>query len=604
MRTITADGRRPSAAICVKRHGFAAGAATPLRTGRRRPRADTRSRSRSAAVAPEPAPSPRRRRSPSDPNRTPAPARPRPRAPRPARADLGAQRQRRRLQVVDHQPGGPSAAPAPEPRSSARRPQLAASRAPARAGRPRGTRRRSRARRAAAPRQRVGGQLGQRAHDDRRRRSRATRPGRAGSARRTRARRRSRRARRPVTGPSARRRAQHRGGVRRPTAHAGGHRDPLVDLDAQRRRPPTRRPQRRERRGDQVRSRTPGQTTSSWPRPAASTTQVIGEPHRLEQRHQLVPAVGPGPPSSRHRLTLANARVVDHVIARCRRASSRNSPATRRSARSSAGWPSSTSAARARSRTSGPQSPGASASEPASALRRWANAPWTSAAAAGRRRARAPQPEQHRVDVGDRAGTRCATIGRSTLTSEASWASTDGHPVGRRAGRGGEPLADLALDHHHPLAHLGQLLERPQDHRGGDPVREVGHDLVRAPGAGRPDRAPARRPCAGVTLPNGASASRSGPRSRSSTSTTCRCDTRAAARYSDSTPGPPPISSTTSLSCEVGQARDHAEDVAVDQEVLAQLALAARRARRSPSEHGGRAGLDLAARARRRERGA
>ena len=40
-----------------------------------------------------------------------------------------------------------------------------------------------------------------------------------------------------------------------------------------------------------------------------------------------------------------------------------------------------------------------------------------------------------------------------------------------------------------------------------------------------------------------------------------------------STPSPPPTSSTTSAASELGGAADHAEDVVVDQEVLAELAV-------------------------------
>ena len=44
-----------------------------------------------------------------------------------------------------------------------------------------------------------------------------------------------------------------------------------------------------------------------------------------------------------------------------------------------------------------------------------------------------------------------------------------------------------------------------------------------------------------------------------------------AARRSDSTPRPPPISSTTSSAPSSASALDHVEDVAVDEEVLTEL---------------------------------
>ena len=75
-----------------------------------------------------------------------------------------------------------------------------------------------------------------------------------------------------------------------------------------------------------------------------------------------------------------------------------------------------------------------------------------------------------------------------------------------------------------------------------------------------------------VVFGNGSSASRSAGSSARSISTTCRCAT-SGARCSLSTPSPPPTSSTTSSGAELGGALDHAEDVRVDQEVLAEVAL-------------------------------
>jgi hypothetical protein len=62
-------------------------------------------------------------------------------------------------------------------------------------------------------------------------------------------------------------------------------------------------------------------------------------------------------------------------------------------------------------------------------------------------------------------------MGRRTRTSQASCASTDGTPYA--------PLADLLLHHRDPASHRGQLLDRAQDRAGGDPVGQVRDDLRR-----------------------------------------------------------------------------------------------------------------------------
>ena len=78
---------------------------------------------------------------------------------------------------------------------------------------------------------------------------------------------------------------------------------------------------------------------------------------------------------------------------------------------------------------SGPN-PGVSASEPASALRRWANGAVDERAdAAGRAaappRRRSPSSTESTLGTGRKTWRE---TGRSTLTSQASWASTDGTP--------------------------------------------------------------------------------------------------------------------------------------------------------------------------------
>ena len=97
------------------------------------------------------------------------------------------------------------------------------------------------------------------------------------------------------------------------------------------------------------------------------------------------------------------------------------------------------------------RSPRPSASERASALRRWANAAWDEARAARRsgRGARAPQHDQHAVDVGN-GGNDVARDARWTLTSQRELGQHARDAVGRACGRRGKPLPDLLLDHRDP----------------------------------------------------------------------------------------------------------------------------------------------------------
>ena len=92
------------------------------------------------------------------------------------------------------------------------------------------------------------------------------------------------------------------------------------------------------------------------------------------------------------------------------------------------------------------------------------------------RRGRAPaaQANEHRVHPGH--GMKHAPRDRAQDTHLAGQLGQHrGHPVGPRTGRRGQPLPHLALDHHHPHRHLGQVLDRAQDGDGCDPVRQVGH---------------------------------------------------------------------------------------------------------------------------------
>ena len=149
-----------------------------------------------------------------------------------------------------------------------------------------------------------------------------------------------------------------------------------------------------------------------------------------------------------------------------------------------AGSPSSASAARARARiVSG--APGASASEPASALRRCAKAAATSSRSARLgRRPGAPQPDQHGVDV-RRGREHRARHGPQHLHVAGELREHRRQAVGARAGRRGEALADLLLDHPDPALRAVELLDRAQDRAGRDAVGQVGDDLRRR----RPQRA-------------------------------------------------------------------------------------------------------------------
>src|SRR5207247_2086238 len=156
--------------------------------------------------------------------------------------------------------------------------------------------------------------------------------------------------------------------------------------------------------------------------------ELVGERHRLHDRHELVAPVGRTDRAEEQAEVDLARRALPQPHARSRaRASARKSSGPRRSARASAGKPSCSSAARARSRTPG-GAPGARASERASALRRWANAAAasarTSGATAGPRRRRTTRTES---TLGTGVKTVRAT-GRRTRTSQAIWASTLGRP--------------------------------------------------------------------------------------------------------------------------------------------------------------------------------
>ena len=235
-------------------------------------------------------------------------------------------------------------------------------------------------------------------------------------------------------------------GVGRTATHAARHRDSLVDHDPHRRPGPPAGAQsvqrlrhdveslhagahdlvgraHRRRRDPDGRRRGPGGQDGRH-------LDRVGQRHRLEQRHELVSPIGAHRPEEQAQVDLPRRPREQRHEPPSLAASSRNSSGDSRSARSSGGWPSATRASRARSRT--PRgAPGASASDPASALRRWANASCTSARTPGSTPA---EPESRRCSPTSTESTRgtgrntVRDTGRSTRTSQASWASTDGTP--------------------------------------------------------------------------------------------------------------------------------------------------------------------------------
>ena len=93
-----------------------------------------------------------------------------------------------------------------------------------------------------------------------------------------------------------------------------------------------------------------------------------------------------------------------------------------------------------------------------------------------RRSARARRARCRRSAPG---GRPCATRRAATRTSAGELREHRRDAVGAAAGRGGEPLPHLLLHHRDPARHAGQLLDRLEDRRRGDAVRQVGDDLRR-----------------------------------------------------------------------------------------------------------------------------
>ena len=223
----------------------------------------------------------------------------------------------------------------------------------------------------------------------------------------------------------------------------------------------------------------------------------------------------------------------------------------------------------------------AHAGRPARLLERARRAP---CAGARRRRARAAAScvgragpvRRRRTSAESTFGTGRNTlreIGRTNFDVAGELDQHGRDAVGLRAGLCREPVGDLALHHHAPEVRPPAA---PRSSSGSPDVRrrrEGSRPPCSAAGRARRGAASSRRRCTSVVVARGPRAPRAAPaRAARRSRPRARGATRGA-RYALSTPRPPPISSTTSLRVELGGAADHLEDVVVDQEVLAQLAI-------------------------------
>ena len=92
----------------------------------------------------------------------------------------------------------------------------------------------------------------------------------------------------------------------------------------------------------------------------------------------------------------------------------------------------------------------------------------------------APGPVRRRPRIADstrgRGRKTAGSTVRSSFTSQASCTSHARRAVGAAPGRRPQPVGDLALHHHRPAPHRGQLGDRAQDHRRRHRVGQVGDD--------------------------------------------------------------------------------------------------------------------------------
>ncbi len=269
---------------------------------------------------------------------------------------------------------------------------------------------------------------------------------------------------------------QRGGRVARAAAHAGGDRDALGDREALGRRVPARRlPEGGERAPGEVGPVDPRADDLVGGRAGGRglERQLVGQRDRLDDGHERVHAVGARRADEQAEVDLAGREAGEAGHARSLSCSCRHS--------------------------SGGQRLGARVGGLADRLQRGAQVLARRAAAqrhrAGerlapvgealrderaqlglRRRMAAIEAHEDGIDVGH--GKEHVPRHRADHLHVARELREHGrHSVGRGARGGGEPLADLALDHGHPGRHLGQLLDRAQDDGGGDAVRQVGDDL-------------------------------------------------------------------------------------------------------------------------------
>ena len=286
------------------------------------------------------------------------------------------------------------------------------------AGRPRGRRRRStsrcarRAGRARRRRRRAGSGVSALAGAG----GQVARAGAPAPGRRRRARRAISRSSASSSMPGGARREPQRGaGVGRAAGHPGRDRDPLVDRAAAPAAPsqPVARAEARAAR--RRRGCSPVDARGRRPRRAPAPSGAGSSATRRRAsigwmtRHELVAAVARAPgPRNRQRLTFAGRRAragARRSPQRLRRA--RGSPRARAARRARRPGGRARRAPRARGRARPGRAPGASASERASALRRWAKAACTSArSAGGGAGAGALEHDEHRVDVRHRVEDR------------------------------------------------------------------------------------------------------------------------------------------------------------------------------------------------------
>ena len=223
----------------------------------------------------------------------------------------------------------------------------------------------------------------------------------------------------------------------------------------------------------------------------------------------------------------------------------------------------------------------AAAVEPGGELERAAPAPCAGVRSAVDERATAGRrPARCVADAA--APSRRSAAGWKTLREIASHeldlaAQLNEHrrdAVRLRARRRGEPVGDLALHHHGTRATTcgsSSIVCRIAGH--GDAVGQVRDHLGRR-GPSAPGRRPSRPRSAGRVRVSGERVMqhRLEPPVGLDHVQVCR---RAGRGMRSGRRGPPPISSTTSSVGELGRAADHVEDVVVDEEVLAQLAVRA-----------------------------